>query len=189
MRPWLGRSRPEIVRRVVDLPAPFDPMSATSSPWLTRSETPCNARIAPYRTWTSCSSSIGVTAAIDAGSDIAALAEVGGDDGGIGPHGGRWPVGDDPAVIQDLDAVAQVHDQRDVMRDEDDRDALLVPDAPDQAQEVLRLDGVHAGVRLVEEHDIRLRRHGASDLQAALVAVGQVSGEPIAVLRDAEELK
>src|SRR5436190_18562416 len=114
MRPWLGRSRPEIVRRVVLLPAPFEPMSATSSPWLTRSETPCSALIAPYRTWTSCSSSIG------AGSDIAALAEVGGDDGGIGPHGGRYPVGDDPAVIQDLDPIAQVHHQRDVVRDEDD---------------------------------------------------------------------
>ena len=42
-----GRSRPEIVRSVVDLPAPFEPISATSSPVSTRSDTPWSARMLP----------------------------------------------------------------------------------------------------------------------------------------------
>ena len=47
IEPGDGRRRPEIVRKVVVLPAPFDPISATSSPCATRSETPCRERIAP----------------------------------------------------------------------------------------------------------------------------------------------
>ena len=42
-----GRRRPETVRRVVVLPAPFEPISATSSPWATVSEMPWRARIVP----------------------------------------------------------------------------------------------------------------------------------------------
>ena len=45
--PWRGRSSPEIVLSVVDLPAPFEPIKATSSPAATRSETPLSARIPP----------------------------------------------------------------------------------------------------------------------------------------------
>ena len=42
-----GRSRPEIVRSVVDLPAPFEPISVTISPSSTSSVTPRSAWIAP----------------------------------------------------------------------------------------------------------------------------------------------
>ena len=45
--PWRGLSRPEIVRRVVDLPAPFEPMRVTISPSSTVIETPRRAWIAP----------------------------------------------------------------------------------------------------------------------------------------------
>ena len=45
--PSRGRSRPEIVRSVVDLPAPFDPMSVTISPSSTCRVTPRRAWIAP----------------------------------------------------------------------------------------------------------------------------------------------
>ena len=37
----------EMVRRVVVLPAPFEPMSATSSPCATRSDTPWSERMLP----------------------------------------------------------------------------------------------------------------------------------------------
>ena len=39
--------RPEMERRVVDLPAPFEPISVTTSPASTVSETPFSASIAP----------------------------------------------------------------------------------------------------------------------------------------------
>ena len=41
------RLMPEIVRRVVVLPAPLEPISATSSPSATESDTPCRARMLP----------------------------------------------------------------------------------------------------------------------------------------------
>ena len=47
---------PEIARSVVVLPAPFAPRIATKSPSSTLSETPCSARISPYRASTSRSS-------------------------------------------------------------------------------------------------------------------------------------
>ena len=45
--PCDGRSRPEIARSVVVLPAPFAPISAISSPVSTRSDTPWRARMLP----------------------------------------------------------------------------------------------------------------------------------------------
>ena len=42
-----ARMRPERVLRMVDLPAPFAPMSATTSPFATRNETPRTATMAP----------------------------------------------------------------------------------------------------------------------------------------------
>ena len=47
MVPLRGRSRPEIVFSVVDLPAPFAPSSVTISPSPTASDTPLRAWIAP----------------------------------------------------------------------------------------------------------------------------------------------
>ena len=78
-----GRSRPEIVRSVVVLPAPLEPMSATSSPVATVSDTPCSARMLPYQTWTSVSSS------------TARLPEVCGDDARVAAHRRRIALRDE----------------------------------------------------------------------------------------------
>jgi len=45
--PSRGSNNPVIVRSVVVLPAPFAPMSVTTSPFSTRIEMPRNASIAP----------------------------------------------------------------------------------------------------------------------------------------------
>ena len=115
----------------------------------------------------------------------ARLAEVGGDDVRVGPDGRRVALGDEPAVVQDLDPVAQVHHQRDVVRDEDDRDPQLVAQPTDQPEQLLGLDRVHAGVGLVEQEELRPRADGAGDLEPALVAVRQVAGRAIAPGRPA----
>jgi hypothetical protein len=47
IEPVDGRSNPEIVLRVVVLPAPFEPIRATSSPSATRSDTPWSERMLP----------------------------------------------------------------------------------------------------------------------------------------------
>ncbi len=45
--PWLARRRPEMVRSVVLLPAPFAPMRVTISPSSMLNEMPRTARMAP----------------------------------------------------------------------------------------------------------------------------------------------
>jgi hypothetical protein len=45
--PALAGVSPEIERSVVDLPAPLDPISVTTSPSSTSSETPFSASIVP----------------------------------------------------------------------------------------------------------------------------------------------
>ena len=47
IEPSRGGVRPEIERSVVDLPAPFEPISVTISPSLTSSEIPLRASIVP----------------------------------------------------------------------------------------------------------------------------------------------
>ena len=47
IEPWRGGVRPEIDRSVVDLPAPFEPISVTISPSSTVSETPFSASMSP----------------------------------------------------------------------------------------------------------------------------------------------
>ena len=47
IRPAVGASRPEIVRSVVDFPAPLPPISVTIVPAATRSETPWSASMGP----------------------------------------------------------------------------------------------------------------------------------------------
>ena len=59
--PALAGVSPEIERSVVDLPAPFEPISVTTSPSSTVSETPLSASIAPYRARMSDTSSSGTS--------------------------------------------------------------------------------------------------------------------------------
>ena len=47
MEPPCGTARPEIVRNVVDLPAPFEPSSVTTWPSSTAKDTPRSASISP----------------------------------------------------------------------------------------------------------------------------------------------
>src|SRR5579871_5065940 len=47
IRPWLGCTSPMIVLRVVLLPTPLRPSSATTSPRPTHSETPCRIWLLP----------------------------------------------------------------------------------------------------------------------------------------------
>src|SRR3954453_13246 len=120
----------------------------------------------PY--WTSRSSS----------SSIASLAPVRGDHLGIAPDLAGVPFRDEPPVVEHLDAVAEVHHERDVVGDEDDRDPELVAQASDEGEQVLRLTRVHARVRLVEQEHLRAGADGARDLQPPLVAVREAAGGP-----------
>lgn len=74
------------------------------------------------------------------------------------------------------------------MLDDEDGDAL-VADGEDQFLGGLGLLGVHARGGLVQEEQARLAGQGAGDLQLALLAVGEVAGEVVALVGETGELQ
>ena len=109
-----------------------------------------------------------------------ALAEIGGDDVGVGADLVGRAVGDLAAVVEHDDAVGDVHHHAHVVLDQRDRRAELVVDVEDEAAHVLLLLDIHAGHRLVEQQQLRLHRQRAAELDPLLQPIGQ---RPTGVLR------
>src|ERR1700743_352949 len=65
------------------------------------------------------------------------------DDFGVVSHDLGRTVGNLLAVIQHEDLLAEAHDETHVVLDEENRNAVFVPDLPDHAHEVEFLLGVH----------------------------------------------
>src|SRR5688572_19997436 len=63
----------------------------------------------------------------------------------------RGAVADLPAVIEDYDAIRDVHDHAHVVLDQHDRRSVVVVDVEDEAAHVLLFLEVHSGHRLVEQ--------------------------------------
>ena len=86
------------------------------------------------------------------------------------------PLGDDLAVVEDGHPVADAHDHPHVVLDEQDGQAELGAQAPDEVGHLAGLARVHAGRGLIEQQQLRARAEGTGDLEAALIAVRQVAG-------------
>src|SRR5205823_10072823 len=112
MVPDCGRTRPEIARRVVLLPAPLAPSSVTISPASTRSDRPRTASTLPYAAATRSSSSSGT---------VVRLPEIGGDDFGVAQHLRRRAVGDAAAEVEHRDVIGDLLDQMHVVIDDEYR--------------------------------------------------------------------
>ena len=110
----------------------------------------------------------GATAAVVAGAAVPLRgdgpfvgAEVAGDDLRIVAHGHRIALGDHAARLEAVDAVADAHDERHVVLDDQHRGAELAADLHDQRTERLGLALRDAGGRLVEaQHPRRRGRAG-----------------------------
>src|SRR5258708_18930149 len=113
MLPAVGVSVPLIAARVVDLPAPFGPTIATISPGCTSNDTECNATTRPYRAANPSTRSI----AILRGGASGGCAEIRLDHLRVLAHFLGRALGDRPAVIEDVDSVAQPKDERHVVLD------------------------------------------------------------------------
>ena len=77
------------------------------------------------------------------------------------------------------------------MLDQEDRHVEVVADKTDRVHQLRRLVRVHARSRLIEQQQLRIGRHGARDLQLALLAVRQVGREQVALpveVKDLEQL-
>src|SRR5690242_21560182 len=72
----------------------------------------------------------------------------------IAPNLVRWAVGNLAAVVQHHDTVGYVHHYAHIMLDQRDGGAEVVVHVEDEAAHVLLLLDVHAGHRLVQEHQI-----------------------------------
>src|SRR5216683_3047907 len=182
--PLGGCMSPEIVRRVVVLPAPLLPMSATTSPCPTDSVMPRSARTRPYRasTLSSSRSAIRRPSPVPSG----AFAEVRLDDPLIPADRLRWAEGDELAVVEHRDVPRDSHDHLHVVLDEEDGDPLG-EDLVDESHELDLLLWREASGRLVEQQEMRLRREGPRDLEAPLLAVGEVARVVLGALLDADE--
>lgn len=86
------------------------------------------------------------------------------------------------------DAVAQVEDEAHVVLDDEDGDAL-VADGEDEFLGGAGFLGVHAGGGLVEEEQAGVAGEGSGDFELALFAVGEVAGEVVGFVGEADELE
>ena len=75
------------------------------------------------------------------------------------------------------------------MLDEEDRDASLVAQPPDEPRHASGLVGVHARRRLVEEQEPGLRRERARHLEPALVSVREVLRDDVTTALEADVLQ
>jgi hypothetical protein len=123
-----------------------------------------------------------------AGLRSAVTPEVGLDDPAVVADRFRGTLGELPAVVEDGDAVREPHHHAHVVLDEEDRDAG-VADLPDELGQHGRLVRVGACRRLVEEQQPRLGGKRAGDLETALRAVGQLSGQRVRLRRQADPLE
>ena len=92
-----------------------------------------------------------------------------------------------PAVAEDGDAVGNLEDLVEVVRDVDDRDLLLLEPA-DDAEDELRLLLGQRGGRLVHDQDAGLAGERAGDLDDALLGDGEPLDQRVDVDRGEAEL-
>lgn len=111
--PDTGRTKPDIVRSMVLLPAPFAPTRTVSFPFGTTSETFLRAATLPY-----------LQVMLLTSSMLYAFSEIRFDDVRIALNGGGRAVGDNFSVIQDDDTVGNLHNHRHVMFDKKNGCAL-----------------------------------------------------------------
>ena len=72
------------------------------------------------------------------------------------------------------------------MLDHEQPEREVVPDRRERADELVRLGLVQAGGRLVEQQERRPRRERPRDPEAALLAVRQPAGRPVAAILEAQ---
>ncbi len=97
-----------------------------------------------------------------------------------GEDGVGGPLLDEPAAVQDRDAVGDLADDGEVVRDEQAREAEPRPQVGQQVQDP-RLHGhVERARGLVGDEEVRPEGDGTGDGDALTLTAGQLVGEPLA---------
>ncbi len=118
-----------------------------------------------------------------------ALAEVGSGDVEVVADFAGSPLGERPPLVEHVDAVADLHDQRHVVVDQQDAALVVVAHRADDGGEVGHLRLRQAGRRLVHEHEPGLHRERPRDAELPLVAVRERRGGPRVVGSEPEQLQ
>ena len=95
--------------------------------------------------------------------------------------------GDPPAEIEHGHLVGEPHDERHVVLDQDDRQAEPLAQRRDRRGHRFRLGRVHPRDWLVEQQQVGLGAHGAGELDAFAVAVGELVHGPLEVRVEPEQ--
>ena len=117
------------------------------------------------------------TAPSDACGRAVLLAEVGLDHARVVAHRRRVALGDLLAVVEHRDLLGDAHHDLHVVLDEQDGEAPLVAQALHERGEGIGFLGVHARRGLVEQQQLGVGGQRPGDLDASLVAVGEVDGQ------------
>src|SRR4051812_15202997 len=115
-------------------------------------------------------------------------AEVAGHDGRVAAHGRRGALGDQATEIEAVDAVADAHDERHVVFDDEHRRAELPLDLLDERTEGLRLALRETGRRFVEAQHPGGEREQSGQLHDPAGAGGQIGDVALRVAAEAEEV-
>src|SRR6266542_6276256 len=178
MRPAIGRMKPLIVLSAVDLPLPFAPSRATTSPRRTARSTPRRTWICPYPATRPSTASRGPS-----------VSKVGLQHLAIPRHVFWCAVGDDLPVVEDDDPVRHRHDELDGVLDEDDGDPFLLHEPADNPEKLLAYRRRQSDGGLVEEEEGGARGQRADDLDHSLLPAGQRAGGLVGEVADAHELE
>ena len=117
------------------------------------------------------------------------LTQIGGDDIGIVADGLRVAFGKNLAIVQHLNSLAHVHDQGNIVRNQENGELKFVAEAANDLQDLIGLLRIHARSRLVETEDARLQGKGARNFETALIAVGQAGGNLVTALAQADDFE
>ena len=108
------------------------------------------------------------------------LAEVGGSDVEVRADLRGRSLGQRRALVEHADAIADLHDQRHVVVDQEDAGLVLAPDRAHHRREVGHLRLRQPGGGLVEQQEPRLGRESPGDSEPPLVAVAEGVAGPSA---------
>ena len=100
----------------------------------------------------------------------------------------RDAAGDELAVVEAVHLVGDVHDQIDVVLDQEDGHARI-PDRLDPRYQVLPLARVHTRGRLVKQQELGLRCQSAGDLDQTLLTVREAGGGQHGLVFEAHQLQ
>ena len=183
MSPARGGTSPMIACSVVDLPAPFGPISPTISPGGYRERKPADGGDASVRDFDVASSSVRSFMSRLAHS---AFAQVRGGHIQVASNLARRSLRQSPPLVEHLDAIADVHDQRHVVIDEENARVVLVANRSHDLGK-----GRHLGLRqarggLVHEDEPRRGREGTGDAETPLVPVRERACWSIRVRREVQ---